>query len=66
MGLRRVCLDKQKIAPDIAHPLAAVAVKRLLEAAWMRAGLRTRKVRSEFKAAHGFRKLCNDSACLVF
>jgi hypothetical protein len=50
--------DKEKIAPDIAHPLAAQAVKHLLERGWIKAGLRERKVKSEFKAAHGFRKFC--------
>ena len=50
--------DKEKVAPDIAHPLAGQAVKHLLERAWLKAGLRERKVKSEFKAAHGFRKFC--------
>ncbi|MDE1852795.1 MAG: site-specific integrase [Thaumarchaeota archaeon] len=50
--------DKERIAPDLAHPLAGEAVKHLLERGWIKAGLRERKVKSEFKAAHGFRKFC--------
>ena len=50
--------DKERIAPDLAHPLAGQAVKHLLERGWIKAGLRERKVKSEFKAAHGFRKFC--------
>jgi hypothetical protein len=48
--------DKEKIAPDIAHPLAAVAVKHILENARLKCGLRSKDVKGEFKSAHGFRK----------
>jgi hypothetical protein len=48
--------DKQKIAPDLAHPMGAMAVKNLLRRAWLCSGLKTREVKGEFKSAHGFRK----------
>ncbi len=48
--------DKQKIAPDIAHPLAGMVVKNILRRAWLCSGLKSTDVKGEFKSAHGFRK----------
>jgi hypothetical protein len=48
--------DKQKIAPDLAHPLAGMVVKNILRRAWLCSGLKSTDVKGEFKSAHGFRK----------
>jgi hypothetical protein len=42
--------DKQRIAPDLAHPLGAMAVKNLLMRAWLCSGLKTREVRGSSRA----------------
>lgn len=48
--------DKQKIAPDLAHPLSAMVVKNVLRRAWLCSGVKSRESKGEFKSAHGFRK----------
>lgn len=48
--------DRQKIAPDLAHPLSQVVVKNLLRRAWPCSSLKSIDVNGEFKSAHGFRR----------
>ena len=48
--------DRQRVAPDIAHPLKSAALKHLVERAWMRSGLKSPAKGGGVKACHGFRK----------
>jgi hypothetical protein len=48
--------DRQRVAPDIARPLKAAALKHIVERAWMRSGLKSPAKGGGVKACHGFRK----------